>query len=77
MALNVFLFHYRKWFVVYVKVARFLPLETVVFFQVTLGQRRGISAIDARQMNLLYKSKCRSGGGDGGGGEFSNTPYFS
>merc|ERR1719309_318237 len=35
---------------------------------VTLGQRRGLSAIDAKQMNLLYKSQCRGGGGGGGGG---------
>jgi len=33
---------------------------------VTLGQRRGISAIDAQQMNLLYKSQCEGGGGGGG-----------
>lgn len=33
---------------------------------VTFGQRRGISATDAKQMNLLYK--CESGGGGGGGG---------
>ena len=33
----------------------------------TLGQRRGISAIDAQQMNLLYKSQCGGGGGGGGG----------
>ena len=39
------------------------------FFQkVTLGQRHGISAIDAQQMNLLYKSHCNGGGGGGGGG---------
>jgi len=35
---------------------------------VTLGQRNGISAIDAQQMNLLYKSTCQGGGGVGGGG---------
>jgi len=35
--------------------------------QAVLGQRRGISAIDAKQMNLLYKSQC-SGGGTGGNG---------
>ena len=37
-------------------------------FQVQLGQRQGISAIDARQMNLLYKSQCGGGGGGGGDG---------
>ncbi|KAM7433975.1 hypothetical protein ABFA07_015860 [Porites harrisoni] len=35
---------------------------------VTLGQRRGISATDAKQMNLLYKSHCNRGSGGGGGG---------
>ena len=39
-----------------------------LFLQVTLGQRRGISAIDAQQMNLLYKSQCGGGGGGAGGG---------
>ncbi|KAJ7393134.1 hypothetical protein OS493_008435 [Desmophyllum pertusum] len=33
----------------------------------TLGQRKGISDTDAKQMNLLYKEQC-SGGGNGGGG---------
>ncbi|XP_020901633.1 zinc metalloproteinase nas-15 [Exaiptasia diaphana] len=33
---------------------------------VTLGQRRGLSAIDAKQMNLMYKSECSGGGGGGG-----------
>lgn len=37
-----------------------------IIFQVTIGQRRGISATDAKQMNLLYKAQC-SGGGTGGG----------
>ena len=31
--------------------------------QVTLGQTRGISDIDAQQMNLLYQSQCRETGG--------------
>jgi len=35
---------------------------------VTLGQRRGLSDIDAKQMDLLYKSQCGGGGGGGGGG---------
>jgi len=35
---------------------------------VTLGQRRGLSDIDAKQMNLLYNSQCNGGGGGGGGG---------
>ena len=38
--------------------------------QATLGQRKGISAIDARQMNLLYMAQCSErecGGGNGGG----------
>ncbi|KAJ7393135.1 hypothetical protein OS493_008436 [Desmophyllum pertusum] len=34
---------------------------------VKIGQRKGISATDAKQMNLLYKAQC-SGGGNGGGG---------
>ena len=38
------------------------------FKQVTLGQRDGISATDAKQMNLLYKSHCNRGSGGGGGG---------
>jgi len=29
---------------------------------VTIGQRRGISPIDARQMNLLYRAQCRRRG---------------
>ncbi|XP_032218167.2 zinc metalloproteinase nas-15 isoform X2 [Nematostella vectensis] len=32
---------------------------------VRIGQREGVSAIDAKQMDLLYKRQC-SGGGDGG-----------
>jgi len=35
--------------------------------QVTLGQRNGLSPIDAQQMNLLYKGECSGGGGGGGG----------
>lgn len=31
--------------------------------QVSLGQRRGLSAIDAQQMNLLYRGECSGGGG--------------
>ncbi|XP_078355439.1 zinc metalloproteinase nas-14-like [Oculina patagonica] len=32
---------------------------------VTLGQRRGLSPIDAQQGNLLYKGECGGGGGGG------------
>ena len=28
-----------------------------------MGQRDGVSTIDAQQMNLLYKSQCNGGGG--------------
>ncbi|KAL9973970.1 hypothetical protein ACROYT_G020497 [Oculina patagonica] len=36
---------------------------------VSIGQRRGLSTIDAQQANLLYKAQCaRRGGGGGGGG---------
>ena len=45
-----------------------LLCSIILFSQVTLGQRRGISATDAQQMNLLYKSQCGGGGGGGGGG---------
>ena len=41
----------------------------MLYFQITLGQRRGLSSIDARQMDLLYKKECQGGGGGGGGGE--------
>lgn len=36
-------------------------------FQITFGQRERISAIDAEQMNLLYKTQCEEGAGGGGG----------
>ena len=36
----------------------------------TIGQRNGISSMDAKQMNLLYKCQGASGnGGNGGAGE--------
>ncbi|KAJ7393133.1 hypothetical protein OS493_008433 [Desmophyllum pertusum] len=31
-----------------------------------IGQRKGISATDAKQMNLLYKEQCSKGGNGGG-----------
>ena len=29
-----------------------------LFFKAVIGQRLGLSAIDARQANLLYRSQC-------------------
>lgn len=43
-------------------------------FQVTFGQRKAISATDAKQMDLLYKSQCSGGGGGGGGGVGGGGP---
>ena len=37
----------------------------------TIGQRNGISSMDAKQMNLLYK--CQGAGGNGGNGGAGET----
>ena len=38
----------------------------ISFRQAAIGQRKGPSVMDIKQMNLLYK--CNGNGGDGGGG---------
>ena len=35
-------------------------------YQNIIGQRIGLSSIDARQANLLYRSECAKRGGGGG-----------
>ena len=35
--------------------------SNALFFQAVIGQRRELSATDAQQANLLYRSQCRSG----------------
>ena len=35
-------------------------------YQNVIGQRIGLSPIDARQANLLYRSECAKRGGGGG-----------
>merc|ERR1719309_633139 len=44
------------------------PTITAKKSGVKLGQRSGLSAIDAQQMNLMYKGICSGGGGGGEGG---------
>lgn len=45
-----------------------------LFYKVAIGQRQGLSTIDAQQADLLYQRECSSREG-GGGGLLSGTFY--